>query len=214
MSVALVGAAAIGVAGSIYSSNKASGSAKEAGKRADAADARRLEFEQARFDEWQDTYGPTEDRLAAYYETLTPTLRITQGLEAFEKEKKIQMDNFNKSLAQRNIDRSGIAAQLDSSTAISSAAERARIRARAPLEVAKEQASFLSVGLQQNPDQGMRNALSGEQTRSAGLEQQTAVNAGRASGAVVSSLTNLAQVGLDAWAENRKKANPVTGGTD
>lgn len=208
MSVALVGAAAIGVAGTIYSANKASSSAKKAGKRADAADARRMAYEEERRAEWEETYGSVEDRLSEYYETLSPTLRIAQGLENFEKEKGIAMKNFQESMAERNVDiRGGLATQIESGVAIDSAEARAKIRADAPMEVAREQSRFLQIGLNQDPDAGMRNAMSGEQSRSAGLEQQTAANAGRASGAVVDSLTNLAQVGLDKYA-NRKSANP------
>jgi hypothetical protein len=213
MSVAWVGVgvAAAGVIGSAYSSSKATSAAKKAGKRADSADARRMDFEEQRYDEWQETYGPVEDQLAAYYNTLTPTLRITQGLENFEKEKKIAIDNLDQKMAQRNIDRSGMTAQLDSDVAIDSAEARARIRANAPMEVAKEKASFLSVGLGQNPNDAMTNAFSAEQARSAGLEQQTAKNAGIAQGAVIDSATNLVQVGLETWAANREPANPDAG---
>ena len=206
MSVWAVGGAVAGLAGSVYSANKASKSAKKAGKRADAADAKRLAFEEERRAEWEDTYGNVEDRLSDYYETLTPTLRISQGLEAFEKEKKVAMDNYAESMAERNIDRSGMTAQVESDVAINSAEARARIRAEAPMQVAQEQSAFLQIGLGQDPDAGMRNAMSGEQTRSASLESTTARNAGIATGAVVSAATDLAQAGLDKWG-NRPPAN-------
>jgi len=215
MTVALVGGAAIGLAGTIYSSNKASSAAKKAGKRADAADARRMAFEEKKLAEWEDTYGGIEDKLSAYYETLTPSLKIAQGLENFEKEKAVSMKNFGEQMAQRNVDRSGMTAQLENDVAIGSAEARAKIRAEAPMQVAQEQSSFLSIGLNQNPDDGMRNAMSGEQTRSAGLEQQTARNAGEASGAVIDSATQLAQIGLEKYADyraTRKAANPGIGG--
>ena len=208
MTVAMVGGAAIGLAGTIYASNKASSAAKKAGKRADAADDRRMAFEEERRAEWEDTYGGVEDRLSAYYETLTPTLKIAQGLENFEKEKAVSMKNFSESMAQRNVDMSGMTAQVESDVAINSAEARARIRAEAPMQVAQEQSKFLQIGLNQDPDNGMRNAMSGEQTRSASLEQQTARNAGEASGAVIDSVTNLAQVGLDKYA-SYKAANPT-----
>jgi len=212
MTVAVVGGAALGLAGTVYASNKASKSAKRADKRADAADERRMAFEEEKLAEWEETYGGVEDRLSAYYETLTPTLKIAKGLANFEKEKAISMKNFSESMAQRNVDMSGMTAQIESNIAINSAEARARIRAEAPMEIAKEQSAFLSVGLGQNPDEGMRKALSGEQTRSAGLEQQTAQNAGIATGAVVDSVTQLAQAGLDKYAAHRaKKANPDTG---
>jgi hypothetical protein len=209
MTVAVVGGAAIGLAGTVYASNKASSAAKKAGKRADAADARRFAYEEERRAEWEETYGGVEDRLSAYYETLSPTLKIAQGLENFEKEKAVSMKNFSEGMAQRNVDRSGMVAQLENDVAIGSAEARAKIRAEAPMEVAKEQASFLQVGLNQNPDQGMRTALSGEQTRSASLERTTAANAGEATGAVIDAATVLAQAGLDKYADYRAKRKPA-----
>jgi len=211
MTVAIVGGAAIGLAGTVYASNKASKAAKKAGKRADAADERRMAFEEKKLAEWEETYGGVEDRLSAYYETLTPTLRIAQGLENFEKEKAVSMKNFSETMAQRNISMSGMVAQVESDVAINSAEARAKIRAEAPMAIAQEQASFLSVGLGKNPDEGMRKALSGEQTRAGNLEDQTARNAGEAAGAVVDSATQLAQAGLDKYAEYRAKANPDVG---
>lgn len=209
MTVAAVGVAAVGLAGTVYSANKASSAAKKAGKRADRADERRMDFEREKMAEWEETYGGVEDRLSEYYETLSPTLRIAQGLENFEKEKKIAMDNYKESVAQRNIDTSGMVAETERSTAIDSAEARAKIRANAPMEVAKEQSGFLQIGLKQDPDKGMRGAMSGEQTRSASLERQTARNAGIATGAVVDSATDLAQAGLEKYADWRA-ANPTT----
>jgi len=211
MSWAVVGGAAIGLAGSVYSSSKSSKAAKQAGNQAADADAERLAFEREQYDDWQDTYGGIEDSLADYYETLSPTLRISQGLEAYEKEKNRAMSDLQDSFAQRGIETSGIKAQTDTSVALSSAAERARIRATAPMEVAKEKLGFLQVGLGQNPNAGMRDALGDTQTRAHGIENITARNAGEASGAVIDAATNLGQAGFSAWASNRKPANPNTG---
>ena len=210
MTVAIVGGAAIGLAGSVYSANKASKSAKRAGKQAAESDAARLAFEQEKYDEWQETYGPTEDHLAEYYNTLSPTLRTVQGLEAFEKEKDIALTSMRENLAQRGIETSGISGQLENDAALYSASERARIRADAPMSVAKEQLGFLKVGLDQNPDEGMRDTLGDSQSRAQNIESITAQNAGAASGAVVDSVTGLAQAGLDKYAEY-KAANPSGG---
>ena len=215
MSVALVGAAAIGVAGTIYASNQAGKAAKKAGKKAGDADAERMAFAREQYDEWQATYGPVEDQLAAYYETLSPTLRTVQGLEAFEKEKNRALTNLNENLAQRGIATSGIAAQQNTEVAINSAGERARIRAAAPMEVAKEKLSFLQVGLGQNPNSGVTNALSTQQTNANNIANTTARNAGNASGAVASSVADLAGAGLNWWTNKDRDpapANPSVGG--
>jgi len=215
MSVAIVGAAAIGVAGTMYASNKSSSAAKRASKQSSKADAARLAFEREQYDEWQATYGDIEDSLADYYDTLSPTLRTVQGLEAFEKEKNIALTNLRENLDQRGIGTSGIAAQHETTVALSSASERARIRAQAPMDVAREKASFLQVGLGQDPTSGMSNALQTSQTNAANIMRATAQNAGAAQGAMISSVTDLAQAGLEKgleWYKNRP-ANPgATGG--
>ena len=211
---AVVGAAVIGVAGSAYSADKASGAANKASKRASDADAARLGFEREQYDEWQATYGPIEDSLAAYYNTLSPTIRATQGLEAFEKEKNIALTNMRENLAQRGIDMSGIAAEQELQIAVGSAEERARIRAEAPINVAKEKLGFLQVGLGQDPSEGMSGALTDAQRNAQRNELITARNAGQASGAVVDSFTDLAQAGFTAgmeWWQNRPST--TTGGS-
>ena len=79
MTVAIVGGAAIGFVGSLVTSRSARRAAEGAGDAARDADAARLAFEQERYDEWKATYGPIEDQLAAYYETLSPTLRTVRA---------------------------------------------------------------------------------------------------------------------------------------
>jgi len=200
-----VGSAAIVTAGTIYSSNKASKSADKAAAAAAAADDKRLAFAREQYDEWQATYGPTEDNLAAYYNTLSPTLRTVQGLEAFEKEKNIALTNMRENLAQRGIATSGIAAQQETEVALASAGERARIRATAPMEVAKEQLGFLSVGLGLSPAAGVNDALSDAQRNANRIAEATAKNAGTARGAAVSALTDLAQEGWEAYRTRKRE---------
>lgn len=199
MSVKIIGGAVIGLAGTYLSSKKSSKAARKAGQLSADADAARLEFERERYDEWQDTYGAIEDQLAAYYETLDPTLRTVQGLEQYEKEKDRAMKRMNENLAQRGISTSGIAAQGEMEFAVGSASERARIRAEAPISVAKEKLGFLQVGLGQDPSEGMRGALRDSQRDAAGIRDTTAANAGLATGALYDAGTNLAGALFDKW---------------
>lgn len=208
MSGAIVGGAAIGVVGSMYASKQASKASDRATAAATDAEAARLGFEREQWDEWQATYGPIEDSLANYYNTLTPSFRATQGLEAHEKEMNRAMKNLNENLAQRGIATSGIAAQQQTDMSIASAEERARIRAAAPLEVAKEKLGFLQVGLGMNPQTGMRDALDSANRTAQSTASIAAQNAGIASGAMIGSFTDLAQAGFTAWM-NRNKTTPT-----
>jgi hypothetical protein len=202
----MITAAAIGVAGTVYSQKKASKAAKKANKQAMEAEDAKLDFEKQIWQEWQDTYGPIEDQLANYYETLTPTFRITQGLEAHEKEMDIARKQIKETLAQRGIATSGIAAQTTTELEVASAEERARIRAAAPMEVAKEKLGFLQVGLGMNPNEGMRDSLDFVARNRRQDQMITARNAGEASGAMIGSITDFAQTAFTTWA-NRKKGD-------
>ncbi len=199
MSVAIVGGAAIGLAGTYLKSRAAGKAARRAGNQAADADAAQLAFDQERYDEWQATYGPIEDSLAAYYDTLDPTLRTVQGLEQYEKEKDRAMKQMNENLAQRGIATSGIKAQGEMEFAVAGASDRARIRAEAPISVAKEKLSFLQVGLNQNPDAGMRSSLSDQARDARGIRDTTAANAGIASGALFDAGTDFLGSLIDKW---------------
>ena len=196
---AMIAAAAIGVGGSYLMQRKASKAAGKAGDQAADADAAQLDFAKQQYEDWQATYGPVEDQLAKYYETLTPSFRITQGLEAHEKEMDRAKTNLRATLDQRGIGTSGIAGQVETEMAVSSAEERARIRAAAPMEVAKEKLGFLNTGLGQNPNLAMDNALSSQANRYAQNERIAGRNAGEAYNAFISSGTNLAQAGFNRW---------------
>ena len=212
---AAIAAAAITVGGTYLISRSANKAAGRTAQAATDADTARLGFEREQWEEWQATYGPIEDQLAHYYETLTPTLRITQGLEAFEKERTRSMEDFRQTLAQRGIEYSGIAAQVELEDKLGSAEERARIRAAAPMEVAREKLGFLEVGLGMNPNQGMQLALADQQRTAQNIAVVAGRNAATASGNLITSFGDLAQAGFTYWMNRRNtgntSANPSTG---
>jgi hypothetical protein len=207
----MVWGAVIGAAAGLIGSKMSGDAAKDAGKAQAAADKERLDFEKEQYQEWQDTYGGIEDNLAAYYDQLTPTLRATQGLEAFEKEKDIALTGLRENLAQRGISTSGIAAQTETSVAVSSAAERARIRAAAPMETAKEKLGFLTVGLGQDAAGGVSGALQTQSANAASDARAAAGLAGKATGAAVKAGANLASELADVFTRKQEPAPVVEG---
>lgn len=208
---AMITAAVINVGGAYLTQKKASKSADRATQAASDAEAARLGFEREQWEEWQATYGPIEDQLANYYETLTPTFRVTQGLEAFEKERERSMKQLRETFAQRGISYSGVAAQVELQDKLTSAQERARIRANAPMEVAREKLGFLQVGLGQNPQAGMRDALASQENTTRNIAFMASQNAATASGNLITSFGDLAQAGFTAWMNRRNTTN--TGGS-
>lgn len=193
MSWGNVAGAAVGLAGSLFGSKQSSDAASDAAQWQYQASKEQLDFEKERYNEWKATYGGLQDNLAAYYNEMSPILREVQGLEAYEKEKNLALKNLRENLAQRGLDSSGLMADVETSFAIESAAERARIRAAAPMETAREKAAFLQVGLGQNPASSVSNALSSRATEAAQMARDTAIASGQATQAAWESGANLAE---------------------
>lgn len=152
MSGWVAGAVVVGAGISYLGSEKAS-------KRSKKASDTQIAFEQEKYDDWQETYGPIEDNLSEYFNNLSPEYYEVQGLEAFEKEKTVAFEQLQESLAQRGISDSGIAIDIEKDLALESAQARARIRTEAPAAAASEKMRFLQVGLGQSPDASLSQTL-------------------------------------------------------
>ena len=197
----MVWGAVIGAAGSVLGAGMAKSGADSAAKTAARTDKQRLKFEQDRYDDWKKTYGSVEENLSNYYNTLTPELRMTQGLQAFNEERDAAMTKLNENLAQRGISRSGLAAAIETESALQSAETRAQIRANAPMEVAKEKLGFLNAGLASNPANNVGNALA-DQSRNAGsIAVQAAANSGAATAQAIEAGANLADELADVFTD-------------
>lgn len=189
---------AVAVAGSaVVTSAVSSKNARDARKAASGAAKSDLEFAKAQYADWLDAFGDIQTNLGEYYENLTPDFYETQALQAFEQEKQFALDSLNADLAQRGIDTSGLAQEIQEDIAFSSAVERARIRAEAPIKTAQAQQEFLQIGLGQNPANNVQASLmnrTNQLNQDARLASQAA---GRATGAAVDTtfdaLTKLLQ---------------------
>jgi len=181
------GAVAIG-AGTVIAAGVTYMSAEEEREAKEKAKGQAQSFEQQKLDDWNETYGSIQDNLASYYGQLTPEFYETQGLEAFQKEQDVAMEQIKTSLAQRGIEDSGISLALEHQTAQSGAEQRATIRAQAPALAAEEQRGFLQIGLGQDPGDSYSRSLSqrsAEASRSADIAQQ---QAGQAVGTAISTV--------------------------
>lgn len=175
MSWGAVAVAGATVAGSVISSRSASKASKAASKSA----SDELAFNQQRYDDWLNVYGPVQDNLADYYDTLTPEYYATMGLEEFEKERSQAMEQLSTNLAQRGIaTNSGIGLQLKTNMDTSAAETRANIRRAAPTEVVQQKQNFLQIGLSQNPATDVTGSLA----RQTASTQQIANTANAAAG--------------------------------
>ena len=181
---AMVTAAVIGVGGSMIAGKSASKATKAAAQ----SEAAALEFEQQRYDDWKEVYGPIQTNLANYYSNLTPEYYETIGLETFEQESQVAMQRLDESLAQRGITDSGISASLQLQNELEGAEGRAAIRRDAPRMAAEDKTRFLQIGLGQNPAQAMSNALQREASGARSRASQAEATAGRAIGEGVAAV--------------------------
>jgi len=173
------GTALLGAKMSSDASKKASGAAN----RAQAAE---LDFQQQRYDDWKDVFGPIQDNLSEYYSNLDAKYFETVGIQNFEEERAMAEKNMTENLAQRGITDSGLSASLDRDMALDSASRRATIRQEAPMMVAKEKMNFLQVGNSTNPSESMVGSLSRRTQNTA----DTARSVGMQAGADISSAIN------------------------
>lgn len=175
MSWGLVAVAGASVISGVASSKAASKQAKAASKASDA----QLAFEQERYDDWKEVYGPLQDNLSNYYSNVTPDYYATAGLETFEQQYQIGLQRLDENLAQRGIDpSSGIAVSMESQAELNAAETRAQIRRDAPRQAAEDKSRFLQIGLGQNPANSVGNALSQQNQ----IAQQQSMYANQAAG--------------------------------
>lgn len=165
MSWGMVAVGTGAVLSAVISSDAAGDASGDASKASEAS----MAFEQAKYDDWKDTYGTLQDNLADYYTTLTPEYYEVQGLQAFEQEQTLAFAQIESSLAQRGIQDSGIALATELAFASEGAAQRATIRTQAPAIAADEQSRFLRIGLGQNPGESYSRALSQRSTELSGI---------------------------------------------
>lgn len=190
IATAIAGSAVIGA----VASNKASSRATKAASQ--AADAE-MAFNQQKYDDWKEVYGPIQENLADYYSNVSPELYEAQGLEAFNKEFETAQARLEQSLAQRGIQDSGLSAQLESEGEIGAAQERARIRLEAPSAAAAEQSRFLQIGLGQDPSGQIANTLARRTSSTQSQASMAQQAAGQATGNAIAEIGNAATALID-----------------
>lgn len=179
---AIIGSAAIGAASSASSASKASSAAKAQAAAADRAteaslqaSREQLAFQQQQYADWEAIYGPIQDRLSSYNQSLTPDTFAALGLQGLQQSYTQSKQNIERSLAQRGLSSSGAAAEALTGLESQRMLGAAQIRQQAPQQVAAQQSNFLSLGLGLQPalQQGVSNAYGNQ----AMINMQAAGNA-------------------------------------
>ena len=179
----------------LFTADKSARAAEAAGDAAGAAELEQVAFAKERYEDWKEVFGPIQDNLSAYYQSLSPAYFAARGIESFEEEQEKALTRINERFAQLGLEDSGIAAAVEVQAELAGAEERARIRADAPSQVAAEQSDFLRIGIASDPSGDVTQAL-GQRTASAQNRAATArgsagVAAEAAIGAVTTGITQL-----------------------
>lgn len=138
--------AMVGAAQGIKESNRAN----RFNKRAMDLQEEQFELFKKQLDDFQAIYGPIEENLGAFYNTLTPDYFAAQGLQAFNQEFQQNQEEMREFFAANEIP-SGVQVDLEQEANLSAARERAQIKTDAPFKVAEAQQGFLSLGLNRLP---------------------------------------------------------------
>lgn len=184
--------AAIGAGVALYGASSSASASGKASDNAKQAAQNQLDFATQQYGDWKAVFGDLETNLSNYYKNLSPEMVTAQGLEQYNSERDTSLTTVRQTLAQRGLATSGIAAGVETSSALQSAADRAKIRADAPMKVAQQQSQFLALGLNQQgaATNSINNALS-QQTSAANSQAATAAsNAGQAVGAATSAVSD------------------------
>ena len=97
--------------------------------------------DKARYDE---IYGDVEKNLGDFYSALTPETFAAAGIEHEVKQYEQAGQRITESMAQRNLDSSGLVASVESQAELGHAERKANIRHEAPLKVAEAKAGFVA----------------------------------------------------------------------
>lgn len=180
---AIVGAAAIGAGTSYMSAKSSSKSADKALASADASSAlqydismQQLEFQQQRYSDWENIFGPVQENLSRYYKNLSSDSIASLGIQNIEQSYVQSRQNLDTQLAKRGISNSGATAAGLTSLENTRMLGKAEARTNAPQQAAQQQLGFLNagLGLQSGLQQGISTAY-GDQMNILGKQSSTSL---------------------------------------
>lgn len=195
IAAAVVGSAVVGAASSSSAASKASKSADKATAASSEAAAAQLAFAKEQYADWEKVYGPIQDNLSSYYNSLTPNTIEAAGIQNINQQYTLANKQITQSLAQRGISSSGLEGQAIVDLASKQAQDTANLKIQAPLMAAQEKSKFLSLGMGQysGATAGVQNAYGTQATlaaNQASMYNQQAASATAGIGASLSSGVN------------------------
>ncbi len=98
------------------------------------------------YDRYTEMFGPVEDRMSEYYESLNPEDFAAQGNIGAQQASSQAMNNFNESMAARGLSSSGIQAQTAMGAEMGLQQQMAQNNFNAPHQVAQMQQGWMNYG--------------------------------------------------------------------
>lgn len=197
MSVAWVGAGIAAIGTGIAA--KSSHDSKKAASEGQSQARTEFELEREKHDKWQATYGPIQDNLAEYYNSISADSYAAMGLENSQQAFDTSMKRVDESLAQRGITNSAVGASIDAQAELGHAEEKAKIRTEAPRAVAQDQMGFLQVGLGMQPSTNLAQMAN---QRAMQLEQQSMIQEQAAGAALQNTIGAVGKLAGDYYASS------------
>lgn len=162
---------------SLLGAGMASNSANKASKQAAQSDAAALAFSKEQYNDWKAIFGPLQENMAKYYNSLTPDRIEAQGKQAIELERDQWLSRIEEDFAARGLSDSALAGSAVTGVERQTAMAKAEVAATAPEKVAQQKLSFLSLGYGQNPAGMLQSTLN---TQAAGARSRANTAAGAA----------------------------------
>ncbi len=170
---------------SLYNSYNQGKAAQSAANTSNQIAKQQMDYGQQDRQHYAAIYGDLEKTLSDYYNKLTPSKREQLGLSRYDTQFKTAQDNYKKSMAQRGLSGSGIAAEGDLQMNMQAAKDRTNIINQADTQTRSDQLGFLGVGLGQSNivTQNAANAATNAQSsynNASNMYAQQAANSGKA----------------------------------
>lgn len=172
---------------SILGAGMANNSANKASKLAAQSEANALAFSKEQYNDWKAIFGPLQDNLASYYNSLTPSRIEAQGKQAIELERDQWLSRIEEDFAARGLLDSALASSAVSGVERQVATAKAEVAATAPEKAAQQKLNFLSLGYGQNPTGMVQNTLNMQAGDARSRANAAAEAAGEAFGSAIST---------------------------
>lgn len=173
---------------SILGAGMANNSANKASKLAAQSEANALAFSKEQYNDWKAIFGPLQDNLASYYNSLTPSRIEAQGKQAIELERDQWLSRIEEDFAARGLADSALASSAVTDVERQVATAKADVAATAPEKAAQQKLSFLSLGYGQNPAGMLQNTLNTQAAGARSRANAAAQAAGEAMGSAVGTI--------------------------